>query len=117
MSRAAQTREILPLNFVSPLFESLLRFSIAGLRPCRHTGRRFRPNEDEAIVSRSGYFPPALILRVNAKLRDSSYRSSPIPAILVPYIRTIRAMTEHDINRSFELAQAMVEEDANHGGK
>ncbi|KAA0179016.1 hypothetical protein KZ686_13610 [Cupriavidus cauae] len=67
-------------------------------------------------MTRSGYFPPALILRVNAKLRDSSYRSSPVPPILLPYVRTIRAMTEHDINRSFEQAQAMVDEDTSRGG-
>ncbi len=65
-------------------------------------------------MTRSGYFPPAQILRVNAKLRDAAYRSSPVPAILLPYVRTIRAMTEHDINRSFELALVMLAEES-HG--
>lgn len=67
-------------------------------------------------MTRSGYLPSAQILRVNAMLRDTSYRSSRVSAALLPFINMIRAMTEHDINRSFELAQAMLAEDSNHGG-
>ncbi len=62
-------------------------------------------------MTRSGYFHPVLILRINAMLRNSSYRTSPVPPILVPYLRTIRDMTEHDINRSFELALSMLAEE------
>jgi hypothetical protein len=65
-------------------------------------------------VTRTGYLPPAPILRVNARLRDVAYTLIPASAILLPHIRDIRSMTEHDINRSFELALVMLAEES-HG--